>query len=71
MNPKHYVRLMRFRSVVDQAQECASVNWSAVAIDGGYCDQAHLGHEFRQFAGITPTAFMRARSRHRNHLLLH
>ena len=70
MNPKHYARLMRFRSVVDQTQECESVNWSAVAIDGGYCDQAHLSHEFRRFAGMTPTTFMRVRSAYRNHLLL-
>lgn len=70
MNPKHYARLMRFRAVVDHAHDCAGVNWSAVAIDGGYCDQAHLSHEFRQFAGITPATFMRSRGPYRNHLPL-
>jgi AraC-like DNA-binding protein len=70
MRPKHYARLLRFRAVVTQAQGQVSVNWSQVAADGGYCDQAHLTHEFRHFAGVTPTAFMAARGPYANHLPL-
>lgn len=70
MRPKHYARLLRFRAVVTQAQSQASVNWSHVAADCGYCDQAHLTHEFAHFAGLTPTAFMAARGPYANHLPL-
>ena len=70
MRPKHYTRLLRFRAVVDQAAAQPTVNWSQVAADGGYFDQAHLTHEFRQFAGVTPTAFMAARGPYSNHLPL-
>ncbi len=70
MRPKHYARLMRFRAVVTQAQGQPTVNWSHVAADCGYCDQAHLTHEFRRFAGITPGAFMAARGPYPNHLPL-
>ncbi|WP_109125682.1 helix-turn-helix domain-containing protein [Dyella sp. C11] len=70
MGPKRYARLMRFRYVVDAVYRSSSVNWSAVAIDGGYGDQAHLVHEFRDFAGMTPTAFMAARGPYLNHLPL-
>jgi AraC-like DNA-binding protein len=70
MSPKHYARLLRFRAVVDHAHLAARVNWSQVAADGGFCDQAHLTHEFRRFAGITPSAFMAARGPHVNHLRL-
>ncbi|MEO7052904.1 MAG: helix-turn-helix domain-containing protein [Rhodanobacter sp.] len=70
MRPKHYARLLRFRAVVMQAQEQARVNWSHVAADCGYCDQAHLTHEFRVFAGLTPAAFMAARGPYLNHLPL-
>ncbi len=47
MKPKHYARLMRFRTVISHAHYQTAVNWSAVAADCGYSDQAHLSHEFR------------------------
>ncbi|PXV61552.1 transcriptional regulator, AraC family [Dyella jiangningensis] len=70
MGPKRYARLMRFRGVVDAVYRSAAVDWSAVALDGGYGDQSHLVHEFRAFAGMTPTAFMAARGPYPNHLPL-
>ncbi|MHA6203940.1 helix-turn-helix domain-containing protein [Dyella soli] len=70
MGPKRYARLMRFRAVVDAVYRCSTVDWSGVAADGGYGDQAHLVHEFRDFAGVTPTAFMAARGPYPNHLPL-
>jgi AraC-like DNA-binding protein len=70
MGPKRYARLLRFRHVVDVAWRDGRVDWSAVATDGGYGDQAHLIHEFRDFAGMTPTAFMAARGPYPNHLPL-
>lgn len=70
MRPKHYARLMRFRAVTEHAYQHARVDWAAVAVDGGYADQAHLSHEFRCFAGITPSAFMRSRGPYFGHLPL-
>jgi AraC-like DNA-binding protein len=70
MGPKRYARLMRFRGVVDAVYRCSKVDWSAVAADGGYGDQAHLVHEFRDFSGMTPTAFMAARGPYPNHVPL-
>jgi AraC-like DNA-binding protein len=70
MKPKHYARLMRFRAVIGHAHYQPAVNWSAVAADCGYSDQAHLSHEFRSFAGVTPSAFMASRGLHINHLPL-
>jgi AraC-like DNA-binding protein len=70
MTPKRYARLLRFRGVAGQAHSSTEVDWSQLAIDGGYCDQAHLAHEFRRFAGITPSAFIAARGPYLNHLSL-
>ncbi|WP_266182628.1 helix-turn-helix domain-containing protein [Dyella humicola] len=70
MGPKRYARLMRFRGIVDAVYHRASVDWSAVAVDGGYGDQAHMVREFRDFSGMTPTAFMAARGPYPNHVPL-
>ncbi|UGB39460.1 helix-turn-helix domain-containing protein [Frateuria soli] len=68
--PKQYARLLRFRAVVAQVHALDRVDWAGVAADGGYCDQAHLAHEFRRFAGVTPGAFMTRRGPYPNHVAL-
>src|SRR5262249_24363560 len=37
-----------------------SIGWADLAPDGGYVDQPHLIKDFREFAGTTPAAFVRA-----------
>jgi AraC-like DNA-binding protein len=68
--PKQYARLLRFRAVVARVHGRLRVDWADVAADGGYCDQAHLAHEFRRFAGITPGEFMARQGVYPNHLAL-
>ncbi|GLQ46288.1 hypothetical protein GCM10007862_13390 [Dyella lipolytica] len=70
MTAKQYARLMRFRAVVSMAHPNAQPDWSRIAVDGGYCDQAHLSHEFRRFAGITPSQFAAMRGPYPNHIPL-
>lgn len=68
MTAKQYARLMRFRAVVDMAHAEQQLDWARIAAEGGYCDQAHLSHEFRRFSGITPTEFAALRGPYINHL---
>jgi AraC-like DNA-binding protein len=68
MTAKQYARLMRFRAVVSQAHSLPHADWSGIAVEGGFCDQAHLSHEFKRFAGITPSQFMTMRGPHLNHV---
>ncbi|GLQ96619.1 helix-turn-helix domain-containing protein [Dyella mobilis] len=70
MTAKQYARLMRFRGIVDAAYPMQRLDWAALAVEGGYCDQAHLSHEFRRFAGITPSEFAAQRGPYLNHLPL-
>jgi AraC-like DNA-binding protein len=70
MSPKRYARLQRFRAVVDSAQIGRSIEWSRVAADCGFYDQPHLVREFRDFSGMTPSAYVARRGPYVNHVPL-
>jgi len=58
LSPKTYTRLKRFTSAVHAAQSHDDANWSAIAADTGYYDQAHLIADFHAIAGSTPRALL-------------
>jgi AraC-like DNA-binding protein len=68
ITPKLYCRLNRFRQVVRMIAAGGPVNWVDVALAGGYCDQAHLAHEFRDFSGISPGSYLAAERPFLNHV---
>ena len=68
--PKVFCRIRRFQKALDRIEGCRSVDWSAVALDSGYFDQAHFNHDFRAFSGINPSTYLARRTPHRNHVPL-
>lgn len=68
MAPKRYCRLLRFQHVVRQVGAGRRIDWAELAIASGFCDQAHLAHEFRTFSGLTPEGFLRAQRPFANHV---
>ena len=56
VGPRSYRRLLRFQNATRLAQ-AATAGWAGIAAEAGYADQAHLTREFREFAGLTPTAY--------------
>ena len=60
VSPKLLCRIVRFRAIFDCVQ--SSTTWSNIALDCGFFDQAHLIRDFKQFAGQSPTAFLKAQS---------
>lgn len=67
MTPKRYCRLIRFQKIVRQVASGEPVDWVDVALVGGFCDQAHLVHEFRAFSGLSPERYLRAERPFPNH----
>jgi len=61
LTPKLYCRLRRFHWVLGRISYGIGVEWADVAVAGGYTDQAHLVHEFREFSGFSPAAFLAAK----------
>lgn len=68
IGPKRYARLQRFRAALAHAHARTTVDWSALALAGGYHDQSHLVHEFREFSGMTPGAWTARRGETLNHV---
>lgn len=64
MSPKRFCRLRRFLDAAHYAWETDRVdqiNWAEVALAYGYYDQSHLVNDFGEFAGVSPTAYIRLR----------
>jgi len=59
IGPKEFARTVRLHRALSLAS--TSCDWARIAADAGYCDQAHLIGEFRQFTGFTPRAFVKHR----------
>jgi AraC-like DNA-binding protein len=66
--PKSYARIMRFQNAVSILQGMANPDWADVALRAGYYDQAHFNHDFRKFAGCTPSVYLARRTGHPNHM---
>jgi methylphosphotriester-DNA--protein-cysteine methyltransferase len=63
VTPKRLARSQRFASTMLAIDPAELIDWGDVAASAGYFDQAHFGHEFREFTGLTPTQYIEARRR--------
>ena len=57
LTPKLTSRIFRFRQSLAAAHVSEEPDWSDIAAQYGYYDQAHLIHEFQEFAGMTPSEY--------------
>jgi AraC-like DNA-binding protein len=63
LSPKQYARQMRLKHLLLQMDRQDRPNWSALAHDFGYFDQAHLIEDTRLLAGIGPARLHAMRRR--------
>jgi AraC-like DNA-binding protein len=61
--PRLYLRLVRFRHAVQEAETKMSRRWTDVALACGYYDHAHFTRDFRSFAGCPPSAWLDSNER--------
>jgi AraC-like DNA-binding protein len=67
--PKRFARVRRFQRILSVASVSpGNLDWADLAVGHGYVDQSHLIRDFREFAGITPTAYLPRSADARNHL---
>ncbi|TCP50916.1 AraC family transcriptional regulator [Tamaricihabitans halophyticus] len=63
VTPKRLARTHRFAATVFSINFAEPIDWADLAGGAGYFDQAHFGHEFRAFTGLTPTRYIEVRRR--------
>jgi AraC-like DNA-binding protein len=60
--PKALARILRFRMALAELNARQIVNFSEVALECGYSDQAHMIRDFKDFSGLTPLELVRVYS---------
>jgi AraC-like DNA-binding protein len=68
LTPKLFSRVQRFQKVIQTAHRLEAINWTEMALDCGYYDQAHFIHDFQAFSGITPSQYVARKTPHINHV---
>lgn len=58
LNPKEYMRTVRFQYALSLLQEHPAEQLTRLAYDCGYYDLSHLIGEFKVFSGYTPKEFL-------------
>ncbi len=66
--PKHYSRIIKFQETLVKLEDNKNINWTQLALQTGYYDQAHFINEFKQFSGIQPTLYKTEKGEYFNYL---
>lgn len=68
INPKRFARVQRLQRVLRAVRLSRHVDWCDLAAQHGYADQAHLIHDFRNLADITPSGYVPHSAQRSNHV---
>ncbi len=66
LRPKSFARVCKFQKVLNIIEQQKQIEWSAIASDCGYYDQAHFIKEFHNFSGLNPSAYVTQRGEYVN-----
>jgi AraC-like DNA-binding protein len=61
LRPKSFARVCKFQKVVNLIEQQNQIEWSAIALECGYYDQAHFIKEFHTFSGLNPSTYLTQR----------
>jgi AraC-like DNA-binding protein len=70
LTPKMFCRIQRFQRALRLANRGRRVEWADIASECGYFDQPHFIRDFHAFSGLNPSAYLKRRGEHLNHVPL-
>lgn len=68
LSPKAFLKIVRFQKAISDIEINKTANWTDIAIDCGYYDQAHFINDFKDFSGFTPTQYLKMQSPFTNYI---
>ena len=68
LSPKMFSRINKFQKVLQLIEQQKKIDWSMLAYECGYFDQAHFIKEFQAFSGINPAAYLGKRGPYLNYI---
>lgn len=66
--PKQYLKIMRFQKAIQEIENNKSIQWSSIATESGFYDQAHFINDFKSFSGFTPNEYMKRKTESLNYI---
>lgn len=58
ISPKRLCRNLRFKNLLVHLSASGKDSWASTALAFGYYDQSHMVNDFKEFTGISPTAYV-------------
>ena len=68
ITPKAYLKIIRFQKAIAEIEESQDVNWTGIAQDSCFYDQAHFIHDFKFFSGFTPEEYLQLKNDQLNYV---
>ena len=60
--PKQYLKIARFQKAIKAIEGNRPIQWSDIAMDSGFYDQAHFINDFKFFSGFTPNEYIKRKA---------
>jgi len=71
VTPKQYLKIMRFQKAIGSIETRENLDWSQIALESGFYDQAHFIRDFKQFSGFTPNEYIQRKTDILNYVPVH
>lgn len=68
VTPKTFMKIIRFQKAIYEIEKTNTANWTSIAFESGYYDQAHFINDFKSFSGFTPKQFLWVNSEYTNYI---
>jgi AraC-like DNA-binding protein len=62
VTPKSFLKILRFQKAINDIERASAIDWTMLAQDSGFYDQAHFINDFKVFSGFTPEQYLKQKS---------